>query len=131
MNWSNSEFEVQETNGVKGLFSKKNIPAGTKVFEVVGEIIATPNKYSVQVDSETHVNVDAPIKFINHNCHANLRLEGTFFYAEKDITAGEEVVFNYLLTEAVLAEPFNCFSCGRVVKGKKYINETYCELSTG
>lgn len=131
MDWFDDEFEVREVNNVRGLFSKVDIKSGEKVFDIVGEKISVPNRYSVQIDGQTHINVKAPVKYVNHSCDPNLNLVGDHFEAKKDIKAGDEIVFDYLLSEDVLAEPFKCFACGEVLRGKKYKNEISCKLSTG
>lgn len=130
MDWENEFFEVKSINKVKGLFAKVDFSIGEQVCLIEGETISAPNRYSVQVSKTEHVNVKEPVMYINHNCDANLRLSGYVFIATKNIKIGDELVFNYLDSEDVLAEPFKCFRCHQNVKGKSFVEEFPCKLLT-
>ncbi len=84
----------------------------------------------MQIGIDLHINVKEPVMFINHSCNSNIMIDGNYFIATKNIKAGEEVVFNYLGSEDVLAEPFKCSKCGLKVLGKLFIEEYPCNLST-
>lgn len=128
--WHNDDFKVKDVNQVKGLFSKRKFKTGEVVCLIEGEEIDKPNRYSVQVSSNKHINVREPAMYINHDCFANIKLFESSFIAIKDIAIDEEIVFNYLATEDVLAEPFECFKCGQKVFGKKHAEKHPCILLT-
>lgn len=124
--WQNTKLKVVEKDGFKSLIAKQNIKKGDIVCFVEGETLHIPNRYSVQVGDNQHINVKAPAKFINHNCDGNIALVGMAFTAIKDIAAEDEITFDYNTTEDVLDEPFKCFRCGQLVKGKLFTNEYPC-----
>lgn len=121
--WENENFEVRIENGFHFLFSKCDFQVGEIVCPVEGEEIDKPNRYSVQVAENLHINVQEPVKYINHNCVGNIRLIGRNFIANEPINIGDEISFNYNSSEDELAEPFTCFRCGKKIKGRKFIEE--------
>lgn len=51
-------------------------------------------------------------EFFNHSCEANIGVKGqVIVLARRNISAGEELVFNYETTEAAVLRPFQC-QCG-------------------
>lgn len=121
---------IQEVNGFKGLYATRQFKKGEVVCLVEGEEISDANRYSVQVSKNIHVNVKEPVMYINHNCSGNIELVGRKFIAIQEIKPYDEISFNYLITEDILAESFECSRCGQIVKGKNYIFDLPCKLST-
>ena len=105
--------------GAKGLgvFTARKFVRGETV--VVGRAIEYPperTRMSVQVDWERHVEMDAPATWLNHSCEPNLgvrenRLSAFDFIALRDVIAGEELAFDYAMTEHALLAPLACY-CG-------------------
>lgn len=124
--WEGQGLKVQKLDGMHSLVATIDYSVNDVVCIVEGEIIAEPNRYSVQVGECEHVNVEAPVKYINHGCDANIKLVGREFIATKIIDAGAEIIFNYCETEKVLAEPFVCFHCKQTVKGADFVAEYPC-----
>ena len=123
----------------KGVFAKKTIPKGTRVFEYTGERVLkaelvndlslglTSMNYvmnlnqTMAIDGERNGN-DA--RFINHSCNPNCEVlffdETPYIYAMQEIPEGEELNFDYKLgfnTETNLSDlqkkewfPCNCGS---------------------
>jgi len=121
--WQNENFVVRKENGFHSLFSKRPFQVGEVVCEVTGEEISFPNRYSVQVARNLHINVKEPVKYINHHCTGNIELKEREFLAISKIEIGDEISFNYNSTEDILAEPFNCFRCGKEIKGRVFESE--------
>jgi hypothetical protein len=105
-----------------GLFAARAVPAGQWLFSINGELVATPSRYSVQVDSARHVDLLATHpsedllescywRFMNHSCDPNAGIRGRAAHSLRAIAKGEEVVFDYNTTEFDLAEKFAC-RCG-------------------
>lgn len=94
-----------------GAFARKDIPAGARVIEYTGEKVGKDeslrrcegnNEYIFSLDQVHDIdgNVESnPARFINHSCAPNVeaRVEAgqIWIFAMRDITAGEEVTFNY------------------------------------
>lgn len=103
----------------RGVFAARPFARGEPV--VVGKAIHHPPKrtrMSVQVDWELHVEMDVPATLLNHSCAPNLgarenRWCAYDFVALRDIAAGEELTFDYAMTEHELVAPLPC-CCGSV-----------------
>jgi len=94
----------------KGLFTSKDIKKGEVAFIMKGpkikflpknreESMATPN--IVGLDEGLYIEPISPYVFINHNCEPNLAVEddGVSYVALRDIRAGEELSFDYSISE--------------------------------
>lgn len=94
-----------------GGFARKDIPAGTKVIEYVGEKITKAessrrcelnNEYIFDLSDEYDLDGSVdwnPARFINHSCEPNCEAEidedRIWIVALRDIRAGDELSFNY------------------------------------
>ncbi len=100
----------------KGVFAKKTIPKGTRILEYTGEHVLKSNlptemangltslvyvmnlSETMAIDGERGGN-DA--RFINHSCDPSCEVmyfdERPYIYAMREITAGEELNFDYQL----------------------------------
>jgi len=103
-------FQPSTIHGAGG-FACKNIPAGTKVIEYVGERISKAeslrrceanNEYIFMLNDQQDLDGDVdwnPARLINHscapNCEALLEDGRIWIVAARNIRAGEEVAFNY------------------------------------
>jgi hypothetical protein len=102
--------------GVKGrgVFAARDFLHGETV--IVGRAVEYPGtrtRMSVQLDWELHVEMDAPATFLNHSCSPNLGVrENEYcaydFVALRDILTGEELAFDYAMTEHSLVTPLRC-----------------------
>lgn len=120
-------FEIRKINGMKGLFALKSFQKGESVVKVSGQKIDHPTRTSVQVGINEHIDVQAPIMYINHRCDANIKLKNYTFVAIRTIEVGEEITFDYNASEDRLSNPFICRDCGQLVKGKAEA-DNYCCL---
>ena len=132
-----SQIEMREVEGYIGLFAKEDIIEGSVMFYLKGEVSIHPNKYSIQLDLNKHLDFPAVRKanddldycwqYLNHSCEPNgyMNIEEFTFRALRSVRKGEEITFNYLTTEFELATPFNC-QCGSArcfgfIQGNKYL----------
>ena len=113
-------MEVKDVNGMKGLFALKSYQCGDVICLVTGNKIATPSRTSLQIGPNSHLDVKAPIMFINHSCNGNISFKNNTFVAIKGINCGDEITFNYLETEEILSNPFLCRDCGDLLKGNQF-----------
>ena len=105
--------------GAKGLgvFAARGFVRGETV--IVGRAIEYPAKrtrMSVQLDWGRHVEMDTPATLLNHSCAPNLGVRENRscaydFVALRDILAGEELAFDYAMTEHSLVASLLC-GCG-------------------
>jgi len=110
------DFTLVKTSKVhgKGVFAKKNIPKGTRIFEYAGERVQKVNLASdltrglttliyvmnlnetYAIDGERGGNDS---RFINHSCDPNCEVlyfnDTPYIYAIKEIPEGEELSFDY------------------------------------
>ncbi|HJS96682.1 MAG TPA: SET domain-containing protein-lysine N-methyltransferase [Solirubrobacteraceae bacterium] len=97
-----------------GVFALREFVRGETV--IVGRAIAYPpcrTRMSVQVDWGRHVEMDAPATLLNHSCAPNLGVRKNAcsaydFVALRDVLAGEELAFDYAMTEHSLVAPLSC-----------------------
>ena len=86
-----------------GLFVSRDFGMGETVFLATGEVIAEQTMYSIQIGWERHLDADAPFRFINHSCRPDvgpvMTAAGLTFVALRDIRAGEEIRYDYAMTE--------------------------------
>ncbi len=105
-------FRRSRIHGVGG-FARRGIPAGTRLIEYVGEKITKAeslrrceanNPYIFTLDDEHDLDGSVewnPARFLNHSCAPNCETEldeeegEVWVLALRDLTAGEELSFNY------------------------------------
>lgn len=117
--------------GEKSLHATVSYKAGDifSKFEA-GEILAAPNKYTVQINDETHVILDPEfLQYINHSCDPNVFFDTAKMELSclKDISPGDELTFFYPSTEYAMASPFNCFcganNCLHKIQGASFLSQ--------
>jgi hypothetical protein len=80
--------------------------------EAVEALGADAGRYSLQVDEDMFIcsTVDGPGDWINHSCDPNAGIVGQItLVALRDIAAGEEICFDYAMTDG---SPYDEFECG-------------------
>ncbi|HET7116817.1 MAG TPA: SET domain-containing protein-lysine N-methyltransferase [Hanamia sp.] len=116
--------------GEKSLLAAIAIKAGNifGTFES-SEILTKPNKYTVQVNENTHIILSPEVlQYINHSCNPNVFFDTTTFElsALRDIAKGDEFTFFYPSTEWNMESPFNCFcgenNCLHKIQGASYLS---------
>lgn len=111
--------------------------AGDTVIHISGIPTSTKDRYSIQVDADTHLmpfpaeSVEAqaekcPWIFTNHSCNPNVVVRDSKFIALRAIEPNEAITFDYETTEWEMAEPFQCAcgaaSCRGEIRGYSYLN---------
>jgi uncharacterized protein len=100
-----------------GVFALREFVRGETV--IIGRAIGHPpgrSRMSVQVGWGRHAVMDAPATLLNHSCAPNLGVRENEwcaydFVALRDILAGEELAFDYAMTEHSLVAALSC-CCG-------------------
>lgn len=110
---------IEYHNDMYGVFANRTFQVGEIVCDLSdGEIIPNPTRTSIQLKEGVHV--EDPIgTYINHSCSPTSKIEGSWVVAVVDIASGTEVTFDYSQNEDMLASPFTCKCCGRLIAGSK------------
>ncbi len=102
----------------QGVFVSRNFKKGCLIVRgrVVKKVDSRTN-YSFQVGPNQHVDLDVPARLINHSCDPNLGIKnnefgGYDFFALKKIKAGEELTWDYCMSEYVSIAIKDRCSCG-------------------
>ena len=131
-------IKIKKSHSGKGLFAKKIIKKGSKLFHFNGEIMDgayTDRIKSLQIDEDKFLESTAESKFddfLNHSCNPNCRIDWQTLNltALKDIQKDEELSFDYNISEYDLLNggnfSFKC-ECGSKncigeVKGFKHLS---------
>jgi SET domain-containing protein len=112
--WLNSKLKVKDSPmGGKGTFAVKSIKKGEKLLIMGGFItfikdeLDLPSEFNdngLQITEDLVISVRdkknlGGINFVNHSCNPNAGINGQIFLvAMKNITAGEEITFDYAMT---------------------------------
>src|SRR5580704_15825533 len=104
------DFTVSSIHGTGG-FARAAIPSGTRLIEYLGRKIDkaeslrqceldNPYIFSINDEYDLDGNVDwNPARLLNHSCSPNAEAEQDgeriWIVATRDISAGEEITFNY------------------------------------
>lgn len=113
---SDDYLEIKKTKQKgQGVFSKKDIAAGTVIGDYIGKVLRTAEDDTLETDKGLYlmyyhdyasiypVDIQAPgIHLLNHSCAPNCWMytyKGhTLFFALRQIFAGEELTISYLLS---------------------------------
>jgi uncharacterized protein len=87
-----------------GVFAARPFKKGELVLRPTGKIVAEQTIFSIQIDWDRHLDPNAPAKYLNHSCDPNLGVKTASdglpdFYALRDIQVGEQILFDYAMTE--------------------------------
>lgn len=118
---SHNKFEVKKNSyGMNALFSNQSFQTGEIIAVISGVYYINANQYSIQTGNNEHIEPLNNLRYINHLCNPNTKIEGKSIIAIKPIHTGEEITFNYNHSEDIVSHPFICNCCGNEIKGKKY-----------
>lgn len=131
-------IEAKFVAGHYCLMATKNFEAGAHILRLVGEIVETPSRFSVQIGPDQHMEVpeeaqvEQPLdryrwRFLNHSCEPNAEFVGLDLVAIRQIKASEQITFDYNSTEYDLSSPFECHcesdNCCGLVRGYRWQDE--------
>lgn len=123
-------------DGYRGVFAKTRIFSGELIAVWGGDILGAPlvhamppeqKRLALQVDEELYLvsSKEGPADWINHCCTPNAGMSGQIsLVALRDISAGEEVCFDYAMTDGSPYDEFECrcgaLNCRRRVTGEDW-----------
>lgn len=109
--------------GGRGVFAKERVPAGCVVAVWGGEIVTRdwlrgkgPNVVRVSLQVEENLFLvsshEGPADWVNHSCEPNAGMRGQIvLVAMRDIEPGEEVCYDYAMTDSSEYDVIEC-RCG-------------------
>jgi uncharacterized protein len=123
--WLHPSAQARDTpaKGV-GVFATAPIPAGTTVAAFggcavdaaeLGELGADVSEHAIQIDDNLFLASTPPFDpadFVNHSCDPTCGLVGAvLLVTRRDVAAGEELCFDYAMSDSVDYDEFEC-RCG-------------------
>ncbi|GLY38101.1 hypothetical protein Amsp01_041250 [Amycolatopsis sp. NBRC 101858] len=127
---------VVRSEGEYRLVTNQAVPARTLLFTLEGELTASPTRYTVQLDEDSHVDMPAgsPLeevldryywRFMNHACEPTAVIRERSVLSLRPIPAWSQITFHYASTEYDMAEPFTCLCgsdrCDGVIQGFRHL----------
>ena len=96
-----------------GTIATRPIPDNAQVVVVSGPISDYQTPYSFKTNDGRHVEPTGYGHFVNHACEPSCRIEyrtdgRPVLFANRDLVPGDEITFDYTLTEGDLAGSFQC-----------------------
>lgn len=100
-------MEIRDSININGLglFSTLVYKKGDVIFVLSGEICDVPTRESIHIGNNKHITDEFGI-WLNHSFDPSVYIDGTNVIAYRDITYGEELLFNYNENEINMAAPF-------------------------
>jgi len=139
--WSSPALRVSDAlgKGGRGVFAAQPIAAGELLvvwggvelpYATLASLPESARRFSLQVDEDVFLVTLGPPEpgdLVNHSCDPNAGLDGpTRLVSLRSIAAGEEVNFDYAMSEAEPLEPFPCGcgapSCRKMITGRDWSN---------
>ncbi|MDB4352171.1 hypothetical protein OAA60_01950 [Porticoccaceae bacterium] len=101
-------MEIRDSNIVdgKGLFTTKSVKKNDVLFVLSGNIYSEPSRETIYIGNNQHIYDEYGI-FINHSFTPNIVINNKNVVALVNISANEEVAFNYNDSEPKMAAPFS------------------------
>jgi hypothetical protein len=100
-----TKIEIRPTDKGFGVFAGRDLLVGETVV-VARSLQVAPGRgvHTIQVDFDTHVEIDEPARLLNHSCDPNTGVRdnalGAYdFIALRAIACGDEITFDYAMTE--------------------------------
>lgn len=110
------DIEARNTDGKgMGVYATRDFRPGEMVLMFRGSYVKNRSEHTVQVEKDLHIDPREPWKYVNHSCDPNCGIVNRMdLEAMRPIRKGEEVTFDYAMTEAKIANLFDC-SCGAAI----------------
>jgi hypothetical protein len=96
--------------GGMGVFTYGSLSRGQRISYFQGYEINQDTYRSLSLDGK-RIEPTGRLGYLNHSCAPNAHFEGRWLSASRDIAPGEELTIDYLATEAMLFNHFDC-KCG-------------------
>lgn len=131
----NGKCKLMTSSLGKSVIANRCLVPGETVLKIYGNCVSQRTIYTVQIDKDLHLDPAGALwGFVNHSCRPNATIDPQRgqLIALDVIKEGEEIFWNYLLTEEELSHPFECTckhaNCVGVVKGYRFLNSEQSKL---
>jgi hypothetical protein len=110
------------------LASTQPIKRGEILFQLNGEILPQPDRYTLQIGEQEHIDCKL-IRYVNHHCEPSgiFCNEDRTLRACRDLKLNEEITVNYFITEEHMDAPFDCDCesphCMGRIQGFRHLDE--------
>lgn len=102
-----------------GIYAAKKFAPGEEVLTFHGTETAQQGAHTLQIGKHRHLTVAAPGKYINHSCDPNCGIKNkTTLVAIKPIEEGEEITFDYAMTELHIDGFSECLCKAKNCRGR-------------
>ena len=102
-----------------GVYATEPIAEGQVVHNLLpSEVCGEPTKTSIQIDEGVHIENEVG-RYVNHSCHPTCEIKDAKIVSLKNIEQGQEITFDYGKNESVMAAPFTCSCCDKLITGKE------------
>lgn len=120
------DLEARPVNGGRGVFAKKYIRTGEILAVWGGSVIGRTHfdtlppalrRISVQVEEDLFLvpSIEGAAEWFNHSCNPNAGMQGQIsLVALRNILPGEEVCYDYAMSDGSPYDEFECH-CGNLV----------------
>jgi len=106
---------IKENDFCKLIVSKEYIK-GTIIHTLKGEMYSEPSKTTIEVGKDQHIDDPYGI-YINHSFSPSCIIVNDTVVAGNDMKSGDEITFNYNVSETKMATPFIDNHTGVMVSG--------------
>ncbi|MBI4675257.1 MAG: SET domain-containing protein-lysine N-methyltransferase [Chloroflexi bacterium] len=148
MSWLSPKCSARELeNGEKGVFARESLAQGELISVWGGQVMTRaqvaqlPEKYqhyATQVEEDFYLAgvSEEDADYFNHSCDPNAGLQGQIvLVAMRDIAPGEEICFDYAMTDGSDYDEFECHcgapNCRKFVRGSDWRNPELWEKYRG
>ena len=109
-------MEIVKTDDFCKLIVSKEFTKGTVIHTLKGEMYDKPSRTTIEVGKDQHVDDPFGI-YINHSFTPSCVIINDTVVADKDMKSGDEITFNYNVSETNMATPFTDIETGKQVSG--------------
>jgi|TARA_B110000305_G_C19082177_1_gene466723 hypothetical protein len=109
-------MEIINTNDFCKLITSNRYASGDIIHTLKGEMYNKPSRTTIEIGKDLHVDDPYGI-FINHAFDPTCVIIKDTVVAAKDMEIGEEITFNYNVSETKMATPFVDTMTGHPVCG--------------
>lgn len=118
------------TAGERGVFAREALRAGELLVVFGGEAIdgagqralpADRRRFAIQVEEDLYLwsSREGPGDWVNHSCEPNAGLCGqVVLVAMRDIAAGEEITYDYAMSDGSAYDEFDCRCGAQACRGR-------------
>ena len=103
----------------KGIYATSEFNVDEEVLTLQGTSTNERGTHTLQVGMLEHLLVGEPWRYVNHSCNPNCGIKNRrTLVAMRHIKKGEEITFDYAMTELELQNSFQCLCGSDICRGQ-------------